>query len=490
LAIISDYDLTIQSELGAARQTLDILKADAEAEEISGFDASASSGVDWTIPEGPGGSNSTRSLPEWASTPDNTSLSQDLSSLELDGYSESSEDKAFGTELDGLDEEGKVSLLSNVFPVLSEFSIRFTLKKYKWDANLAVDDLMTQAFLEANGGRPRGIEAFSESDLTVKSRKRKGKKKVEVGGEIQSPVSPTEVSKWDTATDDMQFISRRTGVPLSQVSSMYHKNGASVLATLSAIITAHQELKVDSDDPLIHSKVIDLAHEFPSLPSSTLEAIVQITHPSDAYAHDLAKALAVRPNNKPNIQIQIRQAPIQLDPAPSPAAVKPYDYGKGVPLEEATAKAAKYYQVRDASFQQASAAYRRGKSDHLMGGVSAYYAQQGRDADALARNAQSAAADALVARQSSRTELDLHNLNVHDAKRITKERVTTWWHELGTTRGGPSYYKIVIGRGNHSDRGVAKIGPAVGKMLIRDGWKVEVGDNNGILNVMGLAKKK
>lgn len=392
-----------------------------------------------------------------------------------------------------MDEEGKIALLSGVFPVLSDFSIRFTLKKFKWDANSAIDDLMTQAFLEATGARPRGIEAFSESEVVMKPRKRKGKKgraQIKIDSQMQSPTSPTEISKWDAAAEDVQFISRRTGVPTSQVSTMYHKNGASVLETLLAIVTAHQELKVDSEDPIIQSKVIDLVHEFPSLSPSTLEAIVQITQPSDAYAHDLAKVFTEHPKSKPKLEVKICPAPLALDPTPSTSKIKPYDYRKGIPLKEATAEAAKYYQLRDASFQKASAAYRRGKSDHLMAGAAAYYAQQGRDADVQARIAQSAAADALIAQQNTKAVLDLHNLSVHDAKRITKERVTVWWHELGTSRGGPSYYKIVIGQGKHSDHGVAKIGPAVCKMLIRDGWKVEVGDNNGILHVTGIAKKK
>jgi hypothetical protein len=32
------------------------------------------------------------------------------------------------------------------------------------------------------------------------------------------------------------------------------------------------------------------------------------------------------------------------------------------------------------------------------------------------------------------------------------------------------------------------LGPAVGKMLIREGWKVEVG--NGVLVVTGVARRK
>jgi hypothetical protein len=88
----------------------------------------------------------------------------------------------------------------------------------------------------------------------------------------------------------------------------------------------------------------------------------------------------------------------------------------------------------------------------------------------------------------------LHGVNVKDAVRISREKVTTWWHELneqrvgtiGTRRIGEGY-QIITGKGNHSD-GKGKLGPAVGKMLIREGWKVEV--RGGRLVVMGVANKR
>jgi hypothetical protein len=251
------------------------------------------------------------------------------------------------------------------------------------------------------------------------------------------------------------------------------------------------------DDPIIESKTVDLAHEFPTVPSSKLEAIIQITHPSDAYAHELAKALTPPNGHKGNIQIQIRHAPLQLDQVSTPTKPKTYNriHADKVPRELSAAKVAKYTQERDTAFQKASALYRKGKSDHLMGGAAAYYSQQGRDADALARRAQSEAADARVAAQSTRFELDLHGCNVNDAKRITQERVMAWWHELGLERAGSaarigsgSHLKVVTGKGNHSEGRSGKLGPAVGKMLIQDGWKIEV--TPGFMMVTGVALKK
>ena len=159
-----------------------------------------------------------------------------------------------------------------------------------------------------------------------------------------------------------------------------------------------------------------------------------------------------------------------------------------MPLEAVTNVAMKHIHARDAAFSQARAAYRKGKSDPLMGGAAAYYSQEGRDADARARQAMRAAADQLAEMQSWKGGLDLHGVTVEDAKRIAREKVTGWWHELG--RDGQSVgagYRIVTGVGNHSEGGVGKLGPAVGKMLIREGWKVQVG--TGYLVVTGIVKK-
>jgi hypothetical protein len=127
-----------------------------------------------------------------------------------------------------------------------------------------------------------------------------------------------------------------------------------------------------------------------------------------------------------------------------------------------------------------------------MGGAAAYYSSLGHSYNAAAQAASSNAADALVASQSSATMLDLHGVNVKDAVRIAREGVTAWWARVGGGReaggggGGGTHtgYRIVTGKGMHSVGGKAKIGPAVGRMLIREGWRVQVG--SGVLLVTGV----
>lgn len=502
-AILSDFNLTDRSQFKAARETLEELQKSAKEEEESGFDASASSGADALVHNGEGSargdndSGSGKSLPGWSSSTDDTELTHGLSSLDIDGSSASDnngEETTYAAELNSLNHETKESMLVELFPGLKPFDIKWTLKKDKWDINKAINDLMTQSFMEESGTRQRGIEAFSETDLSSPVRKGKGKKKRRALDDLSSlttPDSPTG-SKWDTGKQDIEFIAARTAKSLEEIGSLYHKNGASIRATIVAILEAQASLKIECGDPLVESSAIDLGHEFPSLPLHLLMPLVQVTHPSTANAHELAKALIFQPTtNKPNIQFEFRHAPLELD-AELPKPKSSIRSNLGLTLDTANGLASKYAKEREEAFTQARAAYRKGKSNHLMGGAAAYYSELGRAADSRLKAAQSAVADALVASQSANTQLDLHGVNVQDGKRIAKERVANWWHELGESRingrGVAAEYRIVTGVGYHSEGGKGKLAPAILKMLMNDGWKVQVG--TGVLVVTGIAKRK
>ena len=54
----------------------------------------------------------------------------------------------------------------------------------------------------------------------------------------------------------------------------------------------------------------------------------------------------------------------------------------------------------------------------------------------------------------------------------------------GDEEGGA--FRIVTGVGRHSAGGRGRLGPAVGGMLVREGWRVEVGE--GVLVVRGRVR--
>ncbi|KAK2628035.1 hypothetical protein QTJ16_002681 [Diplocarpon rosae] len=516
LAILSDYVVLDPTELSQARQTLEILKSSALVEESTGFDPSGAGGIDLSTDDhSAGGEDESPSDSQrgWKSQTDATSLCQDtldLEGLDLEGTGRiESPEQAYPSSLDNLDDAGKEKALTGIFPALKPFDITWTLKKCNWDAGQAIDELMTQAFLEESGSRHRGIEAFSETDTAPRPRRGKGKKKRKVGIASNATNSGTSVlespveSKWDLARQDVEFLSNKTGFPTQQISSIYHQNGGSVSASITAIIEAHAAIRLAVDDPTIQINAVELRQEFPSISATHLEGLLQITQPSVADARELARALTASAyaKNSP-IQIEFRNTPIELDTELAKQKQKPRLHNSlypDRPLDVASSAelAAGHSEARNRAFAQARAAFRKGKSNPLMGGAAAYYSQVGREADAKVKSAASAAADALVASQSTHLQLDLHGINVKDAVRISREAVTRWWHETEEQRASGRgsaipVYKIVTGAGNHSSGGHGKLGPAVGKMLISEGWKIEVGSrgNNGFLVVTGRGRRR
>lgn len=490
-------------ELESARQTLEILKETVPDDEASGFDASGASGAHILIDgleeednesrSGSGGSGQ-----GWTSQTDSTSMTHEMTGLDLEGLefspnsacspTEELTESVFTSQLDGLGDEEKEKALMGIFPILKLYDVKHALEKNKGNASLAIDQLMNESFLEENGIRYKGIDAFYESDMPPRQRKGKGKgkgsnRKGRMLEETDAPGSPMQ-SKWDTARQDVEFIASKIPMSFQQVGSIYHSSGGSVKATITAIIAAHQAMNIEEDDPIIKINTFQLRQDFPAIPTPDLEGLVQLTNPSLSNARELAKALSSHAQgSKTPIQLEFRRTPLNLsEPStPSPTTLKS---GRALDPISANNIAANYTNARNTAFTQASSYYRKGKSDHLMGGATAYYSSLGRDYNTLAKAAQSQAADSLVATQSSKFECDLHGVNVKDAVRISREKVTAWWAEGG--RGGG--YRIVTGAGHHSVGGRAKLGPAVGKMLVREGWKVEVG--GAFLVVRGVVKRK
>ncbi|OCL07859.1 hypothetical protein AOQ84DRAFT_341246 [Glonium stellatum] len=517
-AIFLDFEPNGTDRLQRARELLDPIKQTAIAEQYTEFDPSGSSGQTTCLSPGKssGSSEGEESRIETASqsaATDITSLSNDVFTLGLNQNSPSPEDPLEGGEylidVEQLDFAIKELRLSETFPTLRPSLVSFTLKKCNGNFGKTTDELLNHVYFADSTSSPgaeqaiaKGVDAFSE-EHTVGSRGRKGKSKKRRNLDIQNARSVSlpatssvqQRNRWHDTNRDVDLISSRTGVSHKNIASLYHKNGASVSATIMAMLEINIKANehVEEDDPVVLQNAIDLISDFPSLELPHAFALIRLTHPSTASAHELAKVLIAQPDAKPLGKIEVipRYAPINL----SGSSPSPPSSGSATPSLTIPHTTAALGAARSAAFAQASAAYRKGKSEPLMKAAAGYYSQLGRDYDVALKAASSAEVDALVSSQSTPTQLDLHGVGVKDATRITRERVTAWWHGLGEGRvdlkgrsGIGEGYRIVTGMGRHSEGGISKLGPAVARMLVRDGWKVEVG--SGVLIVTGVAKRK
>ncbi len=444
-----------------------------------------------------------------------TDLSHDLDSLSFDAYSAASKrgDPSTGSEASAsaaetLSEEEKKASLYEMFPTIKPFDIGYVLKKAHHDFDRAVEELLSQSFLEfenTNGHEQilkRGIDAFLEPE-NARGRKPKGKRRrrqtrrtssTPAISDSTSNQSVATRSRWDRAKEDVEFLTQRINLPASTISSAYHASGASLPSAIAMLCTSQVPVLSPHvallDEDIIDAHATELALDFPILPPSTAKSLILLTHPSTASAHELARAALVSPASGsivlvPQYVPRTPSPPSRSRPSEQKPLVMPFDTASRKAYASATARAN--------AFTQASAAYRRSKSKPLMGAAASYYSSVGRDATASLRRYEAAAADARVTAQSRTGEIDLHGVNVKDAVRIAQDHAEQWWEAEGQewSRAGKAMggreLRIVTGVGRHSEGGRGKLGPAVGATLVREGWKVEI--EQGVINVVGRTRR-
>ncbi|EOA88062.1 uncharacterized protein SETTUDRAFT_46868 [Exserohilum turcica Et28A] len=494
------------------RELLEPLKATAEVEALTNFDPSGSSGG--AVQESPDKqSTDTDSWGTQTVTTEHSSLSNDFSALSISGRSGSPGETfrhGYYKDTETFDIPTKELLLAETFPSLRPAQVTHTLKKCGYDYDKATDELLNHVFFDDSRKSPtdegpiaKGIDAFAEDHhVPQRGKKGKAKKKQRVSlNDISTDYfveSEAPANRWQNTSRDVDFVTSRTAVPAKTVSSLYHANGASLSATVLAVvqrdIEAHR--KDGQPDAALVQDALDLNERFPSIDLEHAIAVVRFTAPSNIKAQELAKFLTQRPpsetGGKGGLKLDLRYAPVNVSD-PCEATQLPALAPSAKPRDVLSMTAA-----RNDAFGKAASAYRRGKSTALMRQAAAYYAQEGRDLNANLKAMNAAEADALVSSQSGATHLDLHGVSVADATRIAKQRTQAWWDGLGERRipewsgpgrrGGGEVFRIITGLGRHSEGGRGKLGPAVLKALVNEGWKVEA--EPGELYVTGLARRR
>ncbi|WEW58198.1 hypothetical protein PRK78_003666 [Emydomyces testavorans] len=544
-AIANDYSLDENPDsIDNLRATLNELKDFAADQENSDFDPSGTSGRGIFEDEGasePSENSSHRTLQTLETNI--TSLESSLSSLSVkqDGLNRKHErpqikaadtprginslQKAGAFSISDL--EGKQEYLKEMFPSIGQYTISHTLGKCDGDIDRCMDVLLNLAFFEendhdytdtdANGERisiPKGIEGFGEGlNQRRGRRKRKAKGKQSktkqaleqsISTCAESDLNGNKDNKWDSGKRDVDFICSRTHLSAQAVSSAYHLNGANLPTTIHYLARKEIEKhpKDAMEDPVIVQQIAELREDFSTVAPTKLAGLLRLARNSISAANELAGVM-VTEQEAPMIDIMTTNwtPPNSMDTEYTVRKTKtiglPSSNRSNTAMNFTTRRtlAERHRRAGETAFNKAQAAYRRGKSDHLMGVAASYYSTIGREHVEIAKRETSAAADALVDSQSTGKVLDLHGVSVQDGVRIACERVEDWWESLGDTKYMPGGrgpvrdgYRIITGLGRHSRNGTAKLGPAVARTLANEGWRVEVGE--GLLTVTGLVRKR
>jgi len=501
-AVASDFDLTEPTAVNDLCQILDSIKESALEQEGLPFDPTGTFNND-IDDAGLGGQSDPAISPH--TFPDDRDTTRSQTAVGTDRSLKSSSSS----------HEDTVDALVQMFPTISILDIKQSLKKSGGDPTKSMDVLLNLAFFDeaqvADDDTkitvPKGIDGFVEGNIDVgynKGRKKKRNKNQKPRLEASSSSSDTAPNKWETGKADIEFMSSRIpDLSKEKLASMYHINGGSLFATIRSVALTNcpKDVHEIDDDPVMVMQLAELVGSFPGLQTTTLIGLLKATRNMPSAANDLAKILARRPSlSDVSSIIKFTSTPVNLSDDDGAAASGSRSRSSevaadGVDYEQASAAANASFSAGSAAYRQAHESYRRSKSNPLFAGATAVYRESAEEAFQRGRAQLSHASDHLVNSQSTKDSVDLHGVTVANAVRIARERVSNWWDGLGDAkyvRGGGKHvhggYKIITGVGNHSQDGTSRLGPAVSKALIQEGWKVEI--HRGFLLVTGVTRAR
>ena len=311
---------------------------------------------------------------------------------------------------------------------------------------------------------------------------------------------------WATKASDLTYLTTRLpNIDPATLSPLYHQCNTSIRSTLMCLckVDSKRWTSLDPENTDIQISAATLLSTHTALETRDALTLTLLTHPFSNYANDLAIALLKTPTSSPTtgtfdhdskpatLQPQYKRpdlsSTLQFSPIQTHISIDPNADPNTLLSSASTALS-----LRETRYAQASRAYRLSRSQPLMGGAAAYYSAASRSASNRARELTSLAADALIASQAPPKgreweSVDLHGLSAADAVRVTMPLVANWWRgkEEGWERdggvgrkGGMGHegFRIITGRGGHSEGGRAKVRPAVVGALKKGGWRVWEGE--------------
>ncbi|KAJ9607053.1 hypothetical protein H2200_008125 [Cladophialophora chaetospira] len=484
-AIASDY--TLPQDKAALIAILDGLAVGAIEQEDTEFD-----------PSGTGGpahlkdvTDTSRSIPEDTGSNGVTSITSAISELKWN------DSDPLGHGLQDSPAEQQISWLQNMFPGIPRRELASIFASHGGSLDNATDELLNLSFLNhgyeeesEDVNVPKGVDGFAEGLQSQRKGRKKRKARTNESSRASSASSlryePESVPRnvWSTMSEDVDFICSRTKLDPQSVRSEYHLNGACLSATIRALAIkeAASHNNLTGDDEILDLQIAEFQNEFGHVPRSQMYGVLALARNIPSAAQELLEVMTpIEDTTKPGKLYDVAHyAPVDLKEN------KPFENSSSSKWTTATApsraSAAAQRFLAHQNYGQASAAYKKSKSNPLFGGAAAYYSKVAQERLKAAKEAHAAEADFLVAQQSSPRVLDLHGVSVQDAVRIASNKTQQWWDGLGDAKyisggGGPARagYKIVTGVGTHSKNHAPRIGPAVSKMLVREGWKVEIG---------------
>ncbi|KAJ2896890.1 hypothetical protein MKZ38_005111 [Zalerion maritima] len=362
------------------------------------------------------------------------------------------------------------------------------------------------------------------------------------GSSDVSPQTPAELDS--KGQDDVIFVAVRLNLVEDEVAKVYLASNCSLPETIENFIQAFLGIGLESTHQSLSSRVEHLKSKYPAVPHEYLPCITDMTE-KQADANDIAgilqgyyakpgrKKLYVDYSLKPVIleaedttpkarsstsmaahvhrpvQPALAKRPLSTPSAsstsstPSAAPRNPNQWsvvqrkrGNSNRSSQPTTPSGPAFSSqtvtpwKNPALCAATDAYRKGTSNPLWKQAAMVHYERGVEIRQLATAAD---ADRIAATSHTENSIDLHGLRVAEAVRIAKRAAEEWWTGLNShqgieTRGKTRLardlggFRIITGRGIHSEGGRSKLRPAVLAVLLQDGWNVQSSTGAFVVN--------
>ena len=192
--------------------------------------------------------------------------------------------------------------------------------------------------------------------------------------------------------------------------------------------------RLENTDPIIDFRLSEFKTDFETVTKLQMYGLLTLARNMPSATYELLEAMTLS-SSEEHVQAgklygMATYAPIDLEPKDRPTNATDSTAWTTVQHGDNRQLAAVHGVAASQAFSQAQNAYRKSRSDRLMGGAAAYYASVGHERLKTAKAMNAAAADAHITAQSSRTVLDLHGASVADAVRIANTSTHAWYDGL------------------------------------------------------------
>ncbi|KAL1920694.1 uncharacterized protein VTP21DRAFT_1071 [Calcarisporiella thermophila] len=452
---------------------------------------------------------------------------------------------------DCADPPGTLSLTESVEFLKSCFvtneNLEKVLREQDGDVAMAVDVLLNEVFLDSEfvesnpittSSSGSSVESIEDKyrDLVLeygiekgkKRRNRRVKKQIMAmnytASDFVDEISydPGEDNRWVRGQEDvLQLANRFSHVPHRTIASTYHANQGDFTKTFEALWVKYGQPRGTNANTGVDDKELSTLMEmFPEWPVEKLKMILDSCDGNlDKAVDRVIKALSgpsasqsytahlngLEPSLKlTNIGYSPHMEQLSdqrgLDKTDETRVSNFYLFPATLDEEvtddpiQCRLKAFEFIEKRNDAFRKAARAYQKAKGKGAgQGGVALYYSGEGREYDAQVKEWNRRAARAIIKKHRQEAQdnnlLDLHGLTVSEAVAVVRDGVNQWYTNSITrlAREPMRDLRIVSGVGNHSPDRVARIYPAVVRMLLREKWRIDI-SNQGVILVKGAAR--